>query len=72
MSEKHPFFMAVSGELPAPPAAKLLDWKPLEAVRGSGRFRVQFDGSQQLEGEMVATATSTARIVRMPQSSGTP
>ena len=146
MSEKHPFFMAVSGELPAPPAAKLLGWKPLEAVRGSGRFRVQFDGSQQLtnfqgniqggfvaamlddtlgpalattlaadefcptielkvnflkparpgvligdgrvvhrggsiaflegtlsnsEGEMVATATSTARIVRMPQSSGT-
>jgi len=48
MSEqKHPFWKAISGELPVPPAAKLLGWKPLEAVPGSGRFRVQFDGSEQ-------------------------
>jgi len=100
MSEqKHPFWKAISGELPVPPAARLLGWKPLEAVPGSGRFRVQFDGSEQFtnpqgnivligegrvvhrggsiaflegnlsnsSGEVVATATSTARIVRMQQ-----
>ncbi len=37
------FWAVVRGEIPPPPAAKLLGWKVLEAKRGSGRIRVQFE-----------------------------
>lgn len=48
MSEpEHPFWKAVSGEIPPPPAAKLLGWTPLQAEPGSGQFRVQFSAGQE-------------------------
>jgi uncharacterized protein (TIGR00369 family) len=48
MSDReHPFWKVVSGESPAPPAAKLLGWKPLEAEPDSGRIRVQFTAGQE-------------------------
>jgi uncharacterized protein (TIGR00369 family) len=40
-----PFWAAARGEIPPPPAARLLGWKVLEAVPGSGRIRVQFEAS---------------------------
>lgn len=42
-----PFWAAVRGEIPPPPAAKLLGWKVLEAKPGSGRIRVQFEATQE-------------------------
>jgi uncharacterized protein (TIGR00369 family) len=42
----HPFWAAVRGEIPPPPAAKLLGWKVLEAEPGSGCIRVQFEGTK--------------------------
>lgn len=46
MSEpESPFWAAARGEIPPPPAARLLGWKVLEAVPGSGRIRVQFEAS---------------------------
>ena len=41
-----PFWAAARGEIPPPPAAKLLGWKVLEAEPGSGRIRVQFEASR--------------------------
>ena len=41
-----PFWAAARGEIPPPPAAKLLGWKVLEAERGSGRIRVQFEATR--------------------------
>jgi uncharacterized protein (TIGR00369 family) len=41
-----PFWAAARGEIPPPPAAKLLGWKVLEAKPGSGRIRVQFEAIQ--------------------------
>lgn len=40
------FWAAVRGELPAPPAAKLLGWTALEAEPGSGRIRVRFEATE--------------------------
>jgi acyl-coenzyme A thioesterase PaaI-like protein len=42
-----PFWAAVRGEIPPPPAAKLLGWKVLEAEPGSGRIRVQFEATNE-------------------------
>jgi uncharacterized protein (TIGR00369 family) len=42
-----PFWAAVRGEIPPPPAAKLLGWKVLEAKPGSGRIRVQFEATPE-------------------------
>ena len=42
-----PFWAAVRGDVPPPPAARLLGWKVLEAVPGSGRIRVQFEASPE-------------------------
>ncbi|MEM1142957.1 MAG: PaaI family thioesterase [Pseudomonadota bacterium] len=48
MSESEsPFWPAASGEIPPPPAARLLGWKVLEAVPGSGRIRVQFTATHE-------------------------
>lgn len=41
-----PFWAAARGEIPPPPAARLLGWKVLEAKPGSGRIRVQFEATQ--------------------------
>jgi uncharacterized protein (TIGR00369 family) len=41
-----PFWAAARGEIPPPPAAKLLGWKVLEAKPGSGQIRVQFEATQ--------------------------
>lgn len=41
----HPFWAAVRGDVPPPPAAKLLGWKVLEAEPGSGRIRIQFEAT---------------------------
>jgi uncharacterized protein (TIGR00369 family) len=40
---RHPFWRAVSGEIPPAPAARLLGWKVLEAKPDSGRIRVQYE-----------------------------
>jgi uncharacterized protein (TIGR00369 family) len=42
-----PFWAAARGEIPPPPAAKLLGWKVLEAEPGSGRIRVQFEATRE-------------------------
>jgi uncharacterized protein (TIGR00369 family) len=42
-----PFWAAARGEIPPPPAAKLLGWKVLEAEPGSGRIRVQFEATHE-------------------------
>ena len=42
----HPFWKAVHGEVPLPPAAELLGWKVLEAEPDSGRIRVQFEATR--------------------------
>jgi uncharacterized protein (TIGR00369 family) len=47
-----PFWAAARGEIPPPPAAKLLGWKVLEAVPGSGRIRVQFEASRDFTNPM--------------------
>ncbi len=44
---ENPFWAAVRGEVPGPPAAKLLGFKVLEAVPGSGRIRVQFEATDE-------------------------
>jgi uncharacterized protein (TIGR00369 family) len=44
----HPFWKALRGELPFPPAAKLLGWKVLEATPDSGRIRVQYEATSAL------------------------
>jgi uncharacterized protein (TIGR00369 family) len=44
---ENPFWAALRGEIPPPPAAKLLGWKPLEAEPGSGRIRIQFEATQE-------------------------
>jgi uncharacterized protein (TIGR00369 family) len=47
MSDREsPFWAAARGEIPPPPAAKLLGWKVLEAKPGSGRIRVQFEATR--------------------------
>lgn len=43
----HPFWATVRGDIPPPPAAKLLGWKVLEAEPGSGRVRVQFEATRE-------------------------
>jgi uncharacterized protein (TIGR00369 family) len=43
---EHPFWAAVRGDVPPPPAARLLGWKVLEAEPGSGRIRVQFEATE--------------------------
>jgi acyl-coenzyme A thioesterase PaaI-like protein len=58
MTEKHPFFMAVSGEL-------IGDGR---VVHRGGSIAFLEGTLSNDAGEMVATATSTARIVRMPAS----
>jgi uncharacterized protein (TIGR00369 family) len=45
MCEESPFWAAARGEISPPPAAKLLGWKVLEAVPGSGQIRVQFEAT---------------------------
>ena len=53
MSDREsPFWAAARGEIPPPPAAKLLGWKVLEAERGSGRIRVQFEATQDFTNPM--------------------
>ena len=47
-----PFWAAARGEIPPPPAAKLLGWKVLEAERGSGRIRVQFEATRAFTNPM--------------------
>jgi uncharacterized protein (TIGR00369 family) len=47
-----PFWAAARGEIPPPPAAKLLGWKVLEATPGSGRIRVQFEAIQAFTNPM--------------------
>jgi uncharacterized protein (TIGR00369 family) len=47
-----PFWAAARGEIPPPPAAKLLGWKVLEAKPGSGRIRVQFQASHEFTNPM--------------------
>jgi uncharacterized protein (TIGR00369 family) len=42
-----PFWAVARGDIPPPPAAKLLGWKVLEARQGSGRIRVQFEATEQ-------------------------
>ena len=42
-----PFWAAARGEIPPPPAAKMLGWKVLEATPGSGRIRVQFEATRE-------------------------
>ncbi len=37
-----PFWAAARGDIPPPPAAKLLGWKVLEATPGAGKIRVEF------------------------------
>jgi uncharacterized protein (TIGR00369 family) len=43
----HPFWTAVHGKVPPPPAAQLLSWKVLEAKPGSGEIRVQFEATRE-------------------------
>jgi uncharacterized protein (TIGR00369 family) len=47
-----PFWAAARGEIPPPPAAKLLGWKVLEAEPGSGRIRVQFEATREFTNPM--------------------
>ena len=47
-----PFWAAARGEIPPPPAAKLLGWKVLEAEPGSGRIRVQFEATRDFTNPM--------------------
>ena len=47
-----PFWAAARGEIPPPPAAKLLGWKVLEAEPGSGRIRVQFEATLEFTNPM--------------------
>lgn len=42
-----PFWRAVRGEIPPPPAAALLGWKVLEAEPGSGHVRIQYEATEQ-------------------------
>ena len=46
------FWAAARGEIPPPPAARLLGWKVLEAEPGSGRIRVQFEAIQDFTNPM--------------------
>ena len=47
-----PFWAVARGDIPPPPAAKLLGWKVLEAEPGSGRIRVQFEATQDFTNPM--------------------
>ena len=47
-----PFWAAARGEIPPPPAAKLLGWKVLEAEPGSGCVRVQFEAKADFTNPM--------------------
>jgi uncharacterized protein (TIGR00369 family) len=47
-----PFWAAARGEIPPPPAAKMLGWKVLEAKPGSGRIRVQFEVTRDFTNPM--------------------
>ena len=47
-----PFWAVARGEIPPPPAAKLLGWKALEAQPGSGRIRVQFEATEAFTNPM--------------------
>lgn len=47
-----PFWAAARGEIPPPPAARLLGWKVLEAEPGSGRIRVQFEATPDFTNPM--------------------
>jgi uncharacterized protein (TIGR00369 family) len=47
-----PFWAAARGEIPPPPCGKLLGWKVLEAVPGSGRIRVQFEATDAFTNPM--------------------
>ena len=47
-----PFWAAVRGEIPPPPAAKLLGWKVLDAQPGGGRIRVQFQATREFTNPM--------------------
>lgn len=49
---ENPFWAAARGEIPPPPAAKLLGWKVLEAVAGSGQVRVQFQATRAFTNPM--------------------
>ena len=49
---ENPFWAAARGEIPGPPCAKLLGWKVLEAVPGSGRIRVQFEATEAFTNPM--------------------
>jgi uncharacterized protein (TIGR00369 family) len=49
---EHPFWAAMRGEIPPPPAAKLLGWKVLEAKPGSGRIRIQFEATREFTNPM--------------------
>ncbi len=42
-----PFWAAARGDIPPPPAAKLLGWKVLDAKPGSGEIRVQFEATHE-------------------------
>jgi len=44
---EHPFWAAVRGDVPPPPAAELLGWKVIEAEPGSGRIRVEFQATEE-------------------------
>lgn len=47
-----PFWAAARGEIPPPPAARLLGWKVLEAQPGSGHIRVQFEATKDFTNPM--------------------
>jgi hypothetical protein len=47
-----PFWAVARGDVPPPPAAKLLGWKVVEARRGSGRIRVPFEATHEFTNPM--------------------
>jgi len=68
-----PFWDAVTGRVPPPPAAKTLGWALQHVDPAEGTVRVVHRGGTiafleghlcDPDGNLVATATATARIVR--------
>jgi acyl-coenzyme A thioesterase PaaI-like protein len=61
-----PFWDVMQGRKPPPPAATTLGFQLLEIDPERGTIRVQFLAGELTteQGELVATATATARIVK--------
>jgi acyl-coenzyme A thioesterase PaaI-like protein len=71
MSREGPFWDVMEGRKPPPPAAVTLGFKLLEIDPERGTISVQFAAKPEflnpmgvVQGELVATATATARIVK--------